>query len=288
MKLKIASLISSRVLSVVSAFTSLILLAAFAFGLASCKVEDNPLQTDNVDGTSEIASQIADVMASVDEMGGASGTLHTMTTCYANGFAACAGNTVVRTYGSCTNNLYTFAGTTNFVWGGGSTSCTMNTVNDYVTRVPNYTIAGARMGDVSYYDDGSSGERLTWVSGAGTKVFNYSSGGVRKVISVAGKVQYDSVSSTASNITVTGQNRSGRVMNGGMLKLISNVDGSLCTIEPQNVTWSDANCTCGASGSWQGTCSGSLIRLDLTDCGHGQMTVGNYSEIVTLDRCQNN
>jgi hypothetical protein len=261
---------------------------SFALSLTSCKVEMNPDTSNSIDGTLELGTQIADIMASIHEMGKTPGVIQTMASCYGTGFGACAGNAITRTYGSCTNGTAVFDGSTGLSWGGTSVACVMQNPGDFISRSPNYTTTG-RTGFISVFKDATRGEKLTWTSGAATKVFSYSSDGIRKTISMNSIIYYDITTSTASNLTVTGQNRAGRVINGGTLKILNNVNGSACTISPQSVTWADANCTCGSTGSWQGTCAdGTLLRLDLTDCGHGQMTVGNYSESIAMDRCQNN
>jgi len=266
-----------------------ITLVALGFGLVRCKIEANPNTSNYVDTTAEIGGQIADVMASIDEMGKSTGTIQTLATCYGNGFGACVGNSVTRNFGSCMNGTYTFAGTSLLTWGGTSVACAMQNPGDFILRKPNYTITGGRFGSASVFKNSTNGETLTWLSGAAPKVFSYNSDGIRKTIGVSGTLYYDVTTSTAGNLTVTGQARAGRVMNGGTLEILNNINGAICTISPQNVTWADANCTCGSAGSWQGTCGdGSLIRLDLTDCGHGQMTLGTYSEIISFDRCQNN
>lgn len=261
---------------------------ALALGLTSCKVEMNPDTSNSIDATLELGDQIADIMASIDEMGKSPGVIQTMASCYGSGFGACASNAMTRTYGSCTHDAAVFDGSTSLNWGGTSVACVMQNPGDFISRSPNYTTTG-RAGFVSVFKNATQGEKLTWTSGAATKVFSYSSDGIRKTISMNSVIYYDITTSTASTLTVTGQNRAGRVLNGGILKLLNNVNGSICSISPQSVTWADANCTCGSTGSWQGTCAdGTFLRLDLTDCGHGQMTVGNYSETVALDRCQNN
>jgi hypothetical protein len=258
------------------------------FLTSGCKVTANPNQNDYVDGTAEVARQISDVMASIDEMGGSSGTLQTLATCYGNGFGACSSNTVTRNFANCSVGSFLFSGTVSLTWGGSSVACVMQNPGDSITRHPNYSMTGARSGTLSVFKDGTVGERITWASGSGTKVFNYSNDGVRRTISVGGVLYYDVTTSTAGDITITGQNRSNRVMNGGALKVLNNLNGQTCVIAPQNVSWSDTNCTCASSGSWVGTCGGTLFRMDLRGCGSAQMMAGNYSEMVTLDRCANN
>jgi hypothetical protein len=274
--------------SLIFSLSSTALLSACLL-FSGCKVENNAAADSYVDGTAEVARQLSDVMASVDEMGGSSGTISIMASCYGSGFGACSGgNTVTRNFSNCTTSSYTFNGSVSLIWGGNSNNCTMLGTGGSITRTPNYTSTGGRNGQLSVFQNGASGEVLTWVSGSSPKVFSYYNGGIRRTVGSGGTIYYDVTMSTQGDVTVTGQDRSGRVMNGGMIQVLNNISGAICTISPQNVTWADANCTCASQGSWQGTCSnGSLFRMDLLGCGNAQLTVGNYSESVQLDRCTN-
>lgn len=273
-----------------SAILSLVLLAAFTF-FSGCKVEQNPNSNSYIDGTAEVARQLSDVMASIDEMGGGSGTIHSMATCYGNGFGACASNVVLRNFPSCTTGPFTYTGTVTLAWGGSSAACTMTTIGDYVTRNPNYQSTGSRNGLMSSFKDSGAaiGEQLTWSSGTANRVYTYTNTGIRRTIAVNGTLYYDATLTSVAPLTVNGQNRSGRTMSGGLLKILNNMQGGICTVSPQNVKWNDPNCTCASAGSWQGTCAdGSLFRMDMLGCGMAQMTMSNYSESVQLDRCTNN
>lgn len=260
---------------------------AFTLFIA-CKNQQNPYSNSYVDGTAEVGQQIADIMASVDEMGGASGTLHTMATCYGNGFGACASNNITRNFSGCTTGPYTFTGTVGFTWGGSSVNCTMGGIGAYVTRVPNYQISGYRNGLLSVYKD-PFGEKLTWSStSGGTNTYAYNNSGTRRNITVNGTLYYDTTLTTAGDVAVIGQNRANRKMSGGTIELVDNMTGMICTLSAQNVTWADATCTCATQGSWVGTCVGAgAVRLDMLACGSASITLGNYSEGIQLDRCTN-
>jgi hypothetical protein len=297
----------------------LIGILGLTFSLVSCGTKKD----DTTDGTelTETAQQVGDIMASIDEIGGASGNIARLDTsirntfaryapqeldekklaqlflpeaiadsCSGAGFAACVGTTVTRTFGGCTLGSATFAGTVAITWAGtGVTSCTLNQTTNTISRSPSFTVEGRRGATLSVSKVGTFGSKLTWDSGTGiTKVFSFTSDGIRrKFTSAVGSVFMDQTTTVTTPITVTGTLRSGRIMDGGALSVLNNITNTTCTFVPVNVTWpSGTGCNCPTQGTWQGTCTGGkTTSLVLNGCGTANYTEGTQTDPVTFDRC---
>lgn len=268
----------------------------------------------------ETAQQVGDVMASVDESGGNSGSIASFdgrsventferfapgtydhksvaslivpeaqaAACTAtNNFSSCSSNVITRTFGGCTVGSATFNGTVTLTWGGASTGCVMSAANDHVTRVPNFTVTGRRSATLTVTKTGTIGQRVTWTSGSGgSRVMSFTNDGINRRFSLSGTTLFDQTTSVTSAITVTGTSRTSRVMSGGTLQVVNNLTSVTCSFSPTNVTWAGGTCNCPTSGSWSGTCTdGKSVTLDINGCGTANYTEGSTTTSVSFDRC---
>jgi hypothetical protein len=268
----------------------------------------------------ETAQQVGDVMASVDESGGNSGTIASFdarsventferfapgtydhrsvaqlmmpqaqaAACTAtNNFSSCSSNVITRTFGGCTVGSATFNGTVTLTWGGASTGCVMAAANDHVTRVPNFTVTGRRSATLTVTKTATVGQRVTWTSGSGaSRVMSFTNDGINRKFTLSGTTLFDQTTSVTSAITVTGTSRTSRVMNGGTLQVVNNLTSVTCSFSPTNVTWTGGTCNCPTSGSWSGTCTdGKSVTLDISGCGTANYTEGSTTTSVSFDRC---
>jgi hypothetical protein len=304
--------------------------ALFIFG---CKKADTTTSEADIEDT---AQQIGDIMASVDEAGGSTGTLAYMdkyyqrtfdrldqtqmsvaqnmaqyfvlpaadaVTCYASGtgfgFGTCSGSTKIRTFNNCTIGAATLSGDVTLSWsgtnsgsgcqlGGGGTAV----AGDAVTRVPNFQLTGRRGATltVAKANLGGVGQKLTYVSGLlSTLTLNFTNDGIRRKFTVpSGAVLFDQTTSvdTGTAITITGNARTSRIMNGGFLTVTNNITNVVCQYTPTNVTWNSSTCNCPTQGSWSGSCtSGKSTTLTITGCGTAKYTEGDTSTDVVFDRC---
>ncbi len=291
----------------------LILMAAV---LAGCGAAETVQLTD-ADAPEEFASQLGDVMASVDEAGKGTTTISqyvpsfdrynmsspkqfasenvfklllpeaVAATCGASTFGACSSNTIVRNFNGCTIGSYVLTGTVSMSWSGG-TNCTLNAQSQFIRMVPNYTVAKNNM-TLTTTKSGTTGITLT--AGAANN-WTYSNDGINRTLRYNGTALLSLNTRTTSALAVTGSARTGRVLNGGTLEVVNNTSGESCTFQPNSVTW-PANCNCATSGSWVGNCS-SIGSITMTFSGCGLATL-NYTEngsavnkTVALDRCVQN
>ena len=254
-----------------------ILLLTIPFVLFSCNKTTDVTTAD----IQETAQQIGDVMASVDEVGGASGSIASNSvqdsiektfkrhapgeldesyksmiakilqpqvnaaTCSGAGFT-CTGRVLTRTFNGCTVGSATFNGTVTSTWAGANgTGCTLGTVaGDTITRVPSFTVTGRRGATLSVTKTGSIGQRLTWASGTGTaKQFTFTNDGINRTFTVNTTPLFNQTTTVTTPITVTGTDRANRVMNGGVLRVSNAITNVNCDYAPANVTWT-AGCNC--------------------------------------------
>ena len=292
----------------------ILLCLVFTFG---CKKNSDDAGND----IQESAQQVGDVMASIDESGGSSGSLAQMqfensmqktfaryapddkpvvgafaqlalpsaeaASCYGSGFGACggtSGTTIVRNFNNCTVGSASLSGDVTLVWGGGATACSLASPGQHITRVPNFTLSGRLGATLSVTKTSTIGQRLTWASGTSTsKVFNFSNDGInRKFTAPGGSVLYDQTTTVSGTITVTGTTRANRVINGGgSLVVTNNLTANVCTYTPTNVTWDTTQCNCPTQGSWSGSCSDGKSAT-LTLTGCGLASYTEGSETTAL------
>lgn len=273
---------------------------------------------ENVSDISETAQQVGDISASVDELGGTTGqyALHQESEkifarlggenrfltvdwlsaqlfgdrAYAAACAtsailgACSSNQKIRVFSGCTVGTATFNGNVVLSYSNtGVGNCTMPTAGDYITRNPSLTVTGLRGATLTILKSGAEGQKVTRQGGTS---FLFTTDGIRRVFTNSeGESIFDFTTTTVSGLTVTGVNRSGRVLNGGTLRILNNKTSESCDISPTNVQW-EANCNCPTSGSWTGTCAGGkTMTLTYGSCGTAEFELDSNRGSVTLDRC---
>ena len=260
-----------------------------------------------LDDQEEYAQAVGDVMSSMDESSGVTtggysqlrlpGRLHPSPTllgfllpeahaasCVFQGFSSCSVENVrTRTFGDCT-----FAGgrvslsgsvTLNF----SAANCSMADAGNVVTRTADFTIS-TRRGSLTVSSPGG-GQSVTRTSSG----FDYSVGGMRRVLrNSGGEIVADIETRTTSAITVSGDSRSNRVMNGGQLEIKNLTRGTTALLTPSNLTWS-TTCNCAVSGSLSGSTSGDEsfddFTITLTGCGTATVSSDGSTEDVVFDRC---
>jgi hypothetical protein len=164
-------------------------------------------------------------------------------------------------------------------------TCSMSLLNDSVTRVANFTITGPRGATLTVSADGG-GQRLTR-NGSGFNFLYAVNGMERSAEDGKGKKLFDIATKTTSDISVTGENRRNRVMNGGVLEVTHKLAQYTTTLTPNNVTWNET-CNCAVSGSFTGTASGSIsgpYTLEITGCGTAKLTFNGKTQSIDFDRC---
>lgn len=200
-------------------------------------------------------------------------------------FSSCTSNVITRTFGGCNIGSATIDGSVTLTFSdvASDNTCQMTTSGHYVRRVPSFTMTGPRGGTLTVSKTGTNGQQIT--RGTSATSLTFSNDGIRRVIQKSGTTLYDFTTETTSSITITGANRSGRVLNGGTLKVTNNSTSGTCSMSPTNVTWA-SSCNCPTSGTWDGTCSdGTTSKLEYSGCGTGTLTIGSDSNSVTFDRC---
>jgi hypothetical protein len=278
----------------------------------------NKVSTEGID---EVAQQVGELMASVDEFGGSGGTLSqhqksfqkmedrldphfTFPGLLPNAFAAScissatfsgcdnAQRTLEKRFNNCSLGLATFNGSVSLTWGGSGSGCSLGIptgAGATITRVPEFSVTGLRGATLKVFKESPAniGQRLTYVSGIGPSArFTVSSDGIRRVFSLPDESRLlDYTSSTPEPLGLTGSGRTGRRLSGGILRVKNNLEDLSCDFTPTNVTWS-LNCSCPVSGSWQATCSdGSSSSIEITGCGSAEFTFGSETQTISFDRC---
>lgn len=296
-----------------SIIISIAVLTLGSVGLVSCG--DSQSTTD----IQETGQQVGDVMASIDESGGSTGSLafndlnsahraiariapsearspwwsravlpqaNAASCLLSSTFASCSSNVITRTFGGCTIGAATFDGTVTLTFDDAAVdgTCQMALSGHSVTRVPAFTVTGRRGATLTVSKTGTVGQKITRGSTAGS--FTFSNDGIRRVFTTSsGATLIDFTTLTTSDITVTGATRATRTLSGGSLRVTNNLTSVSCDYVPTDVKWT-STCNCPTSGSWAGTCSdGSSTSLSITGCGTASLTVGSASEDFTFDRC---
>jgi len=267
----------------------------------------------------EVAQQIGDVMASIDESGGSTGSLalyRNETSIYAKKVDALPGAWIEKlghwlnpvtaataeacstatTFGSCTNNVITrdfndctvgvavFSGTVtlNFTDLASDNVCQMTLNSHNVKRNPDFTVTGRRAAVLSVEKTGTNGQVITRT---GVGQFEFTNDGIRRVFSLGNTAILDYTTHTTAAIGITGATRANRVVNGGTLRVTNNLNDMTCDYTPSSVAWSNS-CNCADSGSWSGQCSdGSSSSLTITGCGSATVTAAGTTQNLTFDRC---
>lgn len=297
----------------------LLVLVAVAFNFMTGCGDLETVTLGEANPKAEIANQIGDVMAAIDEAGrgnmaithfqlkspssknvAADNFMQVMfpqahaATCNTAEFSACSSNSVIRNFNSCTVGSFVLTGNVTISWTGG-TNCVLSAVSQSIRMAPNYTIAGNNMA-LSSTKTGTHGVTLTWASGSGTtRVFSYVNDGINRTLSSNGTVLLSLNTRTVTPITVTGNTRGSRVLSSaaGALEIVNTTSGETCTFQPNSISWGATNCNCATAGTWNGTCStlGSFV-MTMTSCGAASLayTVNGVAttQAVSLDRCVQN
>jgi hypothetical protein len=263
----------------------------------------------------ELGQQIGDVVASIDEAGGNSGSFalvagaertfarlapgetreswvarliaepaYAATCATASTFGACSSNVITRSFNDCNVLGATFSGNVTLTWGGGASNCSMTATGHTLTRVPAFTMTGRRGATLTVRKSGTNGQVLTKGSG---NTFALASDGIRRTfVNAQGETTFDFTTETTAAMTITGTARTGRTLSGGTLRVTDHVQEEVCEFTPSSVTWA-ANCNCPVSGSWAGSCGGGArtASIEFTSCGVATVTLDGDSESITFDRC---
>lgn len=275
----------------------------------------------------ETAQQIGDVMASIDEVSDGSGNIANLENsvqktfaryapsdvpergvmasvlvpeaqaagCFTGGttVSSCsaAPHTITKRFNNCNIGSASLSGDVTLVWSGaGVTSCSISAATQQVARTPSFTLTGRRGATLTVSKTGAAGQVIKYVSGSGTtRIFEFTNDGIKRKFTVGATTLLENTTATSAAITITGSDRSNRVMSGGSLRITNNLTGVTCDYSPQNVTWTSANpCNCPTQGSWTGSCSdGASATLSITGCGTASYSQGGSSTTLTFDRCTN-
>ena len=243
--------------------------------------------TSNPVDIQETGQQIGDVMASMDEMGGNSGSLAAS---YAEPTFTrlVSEETEIASYSptgirsvACVS-ADPFSTFISFTWADGASSCLLSATGATVSRAPQFTATGRRGATLTVSKTGTYGQKITKT---GADTFTFSNDGIKRVFAAAGATLFDFTTTTTADIGITGTARTGRIISGGTLRVANNLTGGTCDYSPTAVTWA-ASCNCAVSGSWSGSCSdGKTSTMTITGCGTATLTVGADSESFTFDRC---
>ncbi len=270
----------------------------------------------------EVASQIGDVMATIDEAGRGSTAIANFAptfnnspaknvavdnlmfalfpqaqaaTCNTAEFSTCSANSVLRNFNNCTIGGYVLTGSVAMTWTGG-TSCVMSGAGQAIRITPNYTIAANNM-SLSATKTGTYGTTLTWATGSGTtRVFSYVNDGINRSLSSNGTVLLSLNTRTVTPLTVTGNTRGSRILSSaasGALEIVNATTGETCTFQPVSVAWGTPNCNCATSGHWTGSCTSmGNFSMTITGCGVASLSYTESgvakNQTVSLDRCVQN
>lgn len=207
--------------------------------------------------------------------------------CNTVAFSTCASGQKIRNLSGCsvgTTGVMNGTVTLNFS-GTGAATCTMPAINDFVSRVPNFSISGLRGANFAVKAV-TTGQKIKNIGNINSMTFE-NTGINRKFTTNSGKVILDVTTSTSAPIAITNAGRNSRTVSGGGITVIDNLTALSCTLNPNVVTWT-ANCNCPTSGTWSGSCSdSSTLTIAFSNaCGVTTVTKGSEIKSVTMDRCQ--
>ncbi len=273
--------------------------------------------TDTTTDIAEPAQQIADVMASIDEVAGASGsylvkvpdlstkrlfarynveTAPNLSFVPTANAASCASAgsgafttsgsspcVLTRTFNVCTIGFGTFVGNVEMTFSGAT--CKLASNGQSVVRAPEFQVTGLRDSLLTVSVPAGASPAGQQISRISATEYTFTNGGIQRVFTKDGNTVFDFTTTTTSAISLSGAIRSNRVLSGGSLRVTNNVSGRTCDYVPTNVTWG-STCNCPTSGSWTGSCSdGTSTTLNITGCGSGTFTIGTDTNSVSFDRC---
>lgn len=281
----------------------------------SCKNTEELISTTELD-SEEVAQQIGETMAAVDESGGSGGQLaffksnlrtfarrapealekqslfsllapeaNAATCSAAPGFGACVNDRIVRNFNNCTIGSATISGTVTLSHydsdGFNDSTCSL-IVGETVARNPNFKVTGLRGAELAVTKTGSFGQQ---VLRATSSLYYLNNDGINRKLTFNGTTLLDVTTTISSQIFVSGTARAGRTMNGGTVLVTDNIKGKTCSLSPSNVTW-NGSCNCAISGSWAGSCSnGTTANVTITGCGTANININGEAKAIAFDRC---
>jgi hypothetical protein len=204
--------------------------------------------------------------------------------CWPSTFSACNAGVRTRDFADCNIGQATLSGSVTLTFTR-TAACVLLTDQDAVTRTADFTLTGLYGGTLAVTSPGG-GQTVTRT----TNGFQYSVGGMQRVLTgPGGRTWFDVRTRTTAPIVVTGGTRTDLVIASGMLEVDHHVAGYTVTLAPSNLTW-NASCNCAVSGSLTGTVAGGpfdgeATTVTMTGCGHADVTIGDETESITLDRC---
>jgi hypothetical protein len=204
--------------------------------------------------------------------------------CRQSTFTACAAGVRTDTFDHCTLGTATLNGAVTLSFNR-TALCAIVTAGDTVTRTADFTLTGPYGGTLTVTSPGG-GQTVT-KTGAG---FDYVVQGMERVlVGPGGRKLFDISTRTIAPLSVTGSSRADLTIVSGALEVTHNIAGYKVTLAPEALAWSSA-CNCAVSGRLTGTVqggrlSGKSASVQITGCGHAEVTVDGETESVTLDRC---
>lgn len=281
----------------------------------SCSKKEEEISTTELDAE-EMAQQIGETMAAVDESGGSSGqlaffksnlrtfarrapealekpslislfnpTAEAATCSAAPGFGACSNDRIIRNFNNCTIGSATVSGTVTLSYydadGFNDNTCSLNT-SETIARNPNFTVTGLRGAELAVTKVGTFGQTILRSTASLYQLYN---DGINRKLTYNGTTLLDVTTTITGPIFVSGTARASRTMNSGSINISDNIKGKTCTLVPSNVTW-DGSCNCAVSGSWSGSCStGTAATVTITSCGAADIVIDGQTKSITFDRC---
>jgi hypothetical protein len=205
-------------------------------------------------------------------------------TCWEPTFSACSASGVrSKDFGGCTIGGATLEGTVTLTFN--RPLCAVLTAGDAVTRTADFTLTGLYGGTLEVTSPGG-GQTLTKTAAG----FDYTVGGMERTLTgPGGRTLFDIATRTTAPIVVTGSSRSDLKIVSGSLEVDHKVAGYKVTLTAENLAWT-SSCNCATSGTLTGTVAGGRFdgksaSVTLTGCGEADVTIGDETESVSLDRC---
>jgi hypothetical protein len=206
--------------------------------------------------------------------------------CATSTFSPCVAGVRTRPFDDCTIGPSTLSGSATLTFTDAAL-CTLATADAAVTRTAAFTLTGPYGGSLTVTSPGG-GQTLTRTADG----FTYTVAGMERVLtSAAGRTLFDLATRTTAPFVVTGSSRADLVVASGTLEVTHKLAGYTVSLEASNLTWKPT-CNCAVSGKLTGKVTsgggklvGKSASVVLTGCGQADVTIGDDTESVTLDRC---
>lgn len=265
--------------------------ALFVLQLWSCQGNSGSANDVVLNLVSELAQESAEVLASVDEFTiqqQSSDVVIQSLFCSNKSFDPCIASARVKNFAGCQRGFgTTVIGmiTLNFA-GQGSSTCSMNTINDSVTRISNFTLQTARGASFRVTTPIPSTGQVLRRTGASQ--FQFTSSGVRRSYTrPSGELGLDLVTQTTNPLLISGNFRTSRTLVSGALQTTNQITGEVCTFIPNGISWGSSSCNCPSSGMWSVACDtqGSFTISYQAACGEASVVSSTQTLQLQLDRC---